>query len=295
MKVFKVPKNLKIYREVDYPPHNKSFNLEGEVSKRLIKKRKQIKTDLTFLPIQWTNYFMRYSKNPEEIKKFYDKKIKNNKKSFFTVIQYADGNLIETSGITYFAASGLNNKLTGPDTTCIEIPLLADKHVVSKNKNSEKKYLGSFIGRNTHPIRKKLSESLKNNPSFYFDLFDEPSISKERQKKFLDLMDSSYFALCPRGYGVTSYRLYEAFEFGVVPVYVSREDQYYLPFKDVIDWEKLCVFHDPEKEDNLENKLEKLISTEKYKEMVHYGKYCNENYFNFEFLTDYIIQKIEKL
>ena len=36
-------------------------------------------------------------------------------------------------------------------------------------------------------------------------------------------------------------------------------------------------------------------STEKYKEMVHYGKYCNENYFNFEFLTDYIIQKIEKL
>ena len=44
--------------------------------------------------------------------------------------------------------------------TIAEIPLLADKHVVSKNKNSEKKYLGSFIGRNTHPIRKKLSESL---------------------------------------------------------------------------------------------------------------------------------------
>ena len=74
MKVFKVPKNLKIYREVDYPPHNKSFNLEGEVSKRLIKKKKQIKTNLTFLPIQWTNYFMRYSKNLEEVKKFYEKK-----------------------------------------------------------------------------------------------------------------------------------------------------------------------------------------------------------------------------
>ena len=59
MKVFKVPKNLKIYREVDYPPHNKSFNLEGEVSKRLIKKKNQIETNLTFLPIQWTNYFIK--------------------------------------------------------------------------------------------------------------------------------------------------------------------------------------------------------------------------------------------
>ena len=65
-------------------------------------------------------------------------------------------------------------------------------------------------------------------------------------------MQSSYFALCPRGYGVTSYRLYEAFEFGVVPVYISREDEYYLPFEDIVDWDKLCVFHDPDKEDDLE-------------------------------------------
>ena len=93
MKVFKVPKNLKIYREVDYPPHNKSFNLEGEVSKWLIKKRKQIKTDLTFLPIQWTNYFMRYSKNPEEIKKFYDKKIKIIKKVFLQLFNMQMGTL----------------------------------------------------------------------------------------------------------------------------------------------------------------------------------------------------------
>lgn len=297
MEVFKVPKNLKIYKEVDYPPHNKSFNLEGEISKRLIEKRWDIETNLTFLPIQWTNYFIKnkYGKNLEEVKKFYQKKIKNKNRDLFTVIQYADGNLIETSGITYFAASGLNDELSGPNTTCIKIPLLTDKHGISKNSNSEKQYIGSFIGRNTHPVRESLSKSLKDNPNFYFELFDEPNISGERQRKFLDLMQSSYFALCPRGYGVTSYRLYESFEFGVVPVYISREDEYYLPFEDIVDWDKLCVFYDPDKEDDLEAKLKKLISSGKYKEMVDYGMHCSENYFNFEFLTTYIIDKVEKL
>ena len=42
MRVFRVPKNLKIYKKVNYPPHNSSFNLEGEISRRLIKRSKDI-------------------------------------------------------------------------------------------------------------------------------------------------------------------------------------------------------------------------------------------------------------
>ena len=106
-------------------------------------------------------------------------------------------------------------------------------------------------------------------------------------------MNNSYFSLCPRGYGVTSYRLYESFDFNVVPVYISTESEYYLPFKEIIDWRKLCVFYDPTKEDNLQSKLENILNSEQYQEMIEYGNFCNNKYFNFDFITDYIIKTIE--
>lgn len=296
MRVFKVPKNLKIYKKVNYPPHNSSFNLEGEISRRLIKRSKDINTKFTFLPIQWTNYFIKnkYGKNLDEIKKFYEKKIKNSSKKFFTVLQYADGNLFETSSITYFAASGLKVDFMNSDTKLIKIPLLAEKHH-KQLRTFDKKFLASFIGRNTHPIRENLIKEFGDNSAFYIEVFDEPVISDERQKKFVDLMNSSFFSLAPRGYGVTSYRLYESFEFSTVPVYISNEKEYYLPFEDIIDWKKLCVFFDPDKDGNLQERLEEIISSGEYEEMLEYGDYCNRKFFNFDYVTEYIIDKVEIL
>jgi hypothetical protein len=53
-------------------------------------------------------------------------------------------------------------------------------------------------------------------------------------------MLESYFALCPRGVGSTSYRFYEAMQLGVVPVLIADEDT--RPFRKQIDWETCSVF-----------------------------------------------------
>tara|TARA_B100000575_G_C23140808_1_gene663800 strand:- start:1404 stop:2309 length:906 start_codon:yes stop_codon:yes gene_type:complete len=297
VKILKVPKNLRIFKKAAYPPHNTGLNLEGEITKNLIKRKRKINTNITFLPIQWTNYFIKnkYGKNLEELNNFYQKKIEKNNKRFFTVIQYADGNLIETKNITYFAASGLKTEFQNEDTKLIELPLITQKHKSDHRKITEKKYLASFIGRNTHEYRKLINNQIKNNSRFYYELFDEPEIKDDKKEKFIDLMNNSYFSLCPRGYGVTSYRLYESFDFNIVPVYISTESEYYLPFKEIIDWKKLCVFYDPTKENDLQSKLENILDSERYQEMIAYGKFCNNKYFNFDFLTDYIIKTIESV
>ena len=295
MKILKVPKNLRIFNKVAYPPHNTGLNLEGKITKKLLKRKRKINTNFTFLPIQWTNYFIKnkYGKNLEELNNFYQKKIEKNNKKFFTVIQYADGNLIETKNITYFAASGLKKEFQNEETKLVELPLITQKHNNVHRKIKEKKYLGSFIGRDTHEYRKLINNQIKNNNRFYYELFDEPEINDDKKEKFIDLMNNSYFSLCPRGYGVTSYRLYESFDFNVVPVYISTESEYYLPFKEIIDWRKLCVFYDPTKEDSLQTKLENILNSEQYQEMIEYGNFCNNKYFNFDFITDYIIKTIE--
>jgi len=51
--------------------------------------------------------------------------------------------------------------------------------------------------------------------------------NKEAQRDFADIMAHSHFALCPRGMGLGSIRLFEAMEMGVAPVLLS--DRYALP------------------------------------------------------------------
>ena len=123
--------------------------------------------------------------------------------------------------------------------------------------------------------------------------FSSPVINEENQHIFKNLMEKSYFSLCPRGYGVTSYRLFESFQFSTVPVYISEEKDYYLPFEDIIDWEKLCVLQDINSIKHLPKRLNDIINSGKYKSMLEYGAYCNNNFFNYDFITKYIIEKIE--
>jgi len=294
MKVVRLPKNLKIFKKVDYPPHNIGFNLEGEITKRLLESAKNIETNLKFLPIQWTNYFIKnkYGKNLSELEKYNNKKLKNKKNNYFTVIQYADGHLVETENILFFSASGLDKKLLNKSTSYIKIPLIAEEHKKLEN-NVNKKYIASFIGRNTHDVRTQMKDVLNNEERFKINVFSSPVINEENQHIFKNLMEKSYFSLCPRGYGVTSYRLFESFQFSTVPVYISEEKDYYLPFEDIIDWEKLCVLQDINSIKHLPKRLNDIINSGKYKSMLEYGAYCNNNFFNYDFITKYIIEKIE--
>ena len=59
------------------------------------------------------------------------------------------------------------------------------------------------------------------------------------RRRFVELMSRSVFALCPRGYGRTSYRMYEALQLGCIPVYIH--DESWLPYADELDWREFAV------------------------------------------------------
>lgn len=127
----------------------------------------------------------------------------------------------------------------------ISIPLLSSTHKASFSANwtGKRRMLASFIGNmSVHPIRGLMQESLSKRNRVCI----EPGKYKfsGHINQFDKLMLNSTFALCPRGYGNTSFRLVEAMQFGTIPVYIS--DVFTLPYSDKIDWDKIAVLIRPD-------------------------------------------------
>ena len=99
---------------------------------------------------------------------------------------------------------------------------------------SPKKYLFSFTGRNCHPLRTAiLSQQIEREDVFRkdtseFNLFTHNGEGKAASQKFyVEVMEASKFAVCPRGAGASSIRLFEAMKIGVAPIIIS--DDWILP------------------------------------------------------------------
>ena len=126
------------------------------------------------------------------------------------------------------------------NTSCHStIPLLCSPHLTTPIKETgRRKYLASFIGNlNIHPMRKTMEKQLSKYKNII--IRDGKYTDGSDTDTFENLMRHSTFALCPRGFGNTSFRLIEAMEYGSIPVYIS--DVHSLPFDDVIDWNMCCV------------------------------------------------------
>jgi len=127
-----------------------------------------------------------------------------------------------------------------PEQGWITVPLVSNKSNSNNNYKSNNKrcYLASFIGNiDVHPIRKKMQQ--------VFAAVDKTIVKNGAYKdkgdvnEFEKLMTNSVFALCPRGFGTTSFRITEAMEYGCIPVYIS--DKLSLPFHEKINMADVCV------------------------------------------------------
>ena len=105
-------------------------------------------------------------------------------------------------------------------------------------------------------------------------------------------MRNSIFSLCPRGFGPTSFRLYEAIQMGTIPVYIAEKNEHILPFANKIDWKKLCVIANISDLKSLDKKLISIVEKGEHKEKLKYGKYCLENYLNYDFISKEIIRTV---
>jgi len=92
-----------------------------------------------------------------------------------------------------------------------------------------KKYLFSFVGRKSHPVRKRLYRAkwptrevfVANITDEYNHWVDEGEKYRQIQTRYWQIMAESKFVICPRGQGASSIRLFEAMQAGVAPVVVS--------------------------------------------------------------------------
>ena len=96
--------------------------------------------------------------------------------------------------------------------------------------------------------------------------------------------------MSPRGYGRSSFRLYEAIQLGSIPVFIY--DHKWLPFEDEIDWNEFSVLIDI---NNIQN-IDIILSSytpEKIKQMQDnlYNYWINN--FTMESICKKIIKRFE--
>lgn len=132
------------------------------------------------------------------------------------------------------AVSGFYIRVTENDSLDISEPI------------EDSRYLYSFIGnRRNHPIRKEILR-LVDLRAFLRDSSRDPvqqadgacGSNQVRGRLFRDVMANSKFVLCPRGIGISSWRLFETMRAGRVPVIIS--DQWVPPVGP--DWTTFCIF-----------------------------------------------------
>ena len=244
MSLARIENRFLISREgSNYPPHHSGDHLEETFVKfwqiNGSGKRKLI-------PVHWTavyNHRIREglgegtpnSKVRRELQSYLDSLPKND--SYFIVCTHDDApaeNLPPDTQI--FSAGGNSSKID------VTIPLTCSSH--KEISDPIRTIPISFVGSITHDIRQKLLMFVNQKPGVFLQVFEwQENISPERSQNFKNVTQNSMFTLCPRGYGATSYRLYESIQLGSIPVYVS--DKHLLPWSDEIDWNDFCVIIKP--------------------------------------------------
>jgi hypothetical protein len=217
-----------------YPPHSEDYGVEQDFLLYLQANQELLsstpdRADWHYLPIFWTRWHLNHHfgrTGLQELKQEVDRAIIDDSKTF-TICQNDDGPIVDTGKITLFLASRKT-------PNGIDIPLLCSPHQVPAVKPA-KKYLASFVGNvATHPIRREMVNHLVHRPDVY--LYDGHLSASFFVEKVLE----SLIALCPRGYGGSSFRFYEVMQLGVVPFLIGDIDT--RPFKKFILWDHVSLF-----------------------------------------------------
>lgn len=207
----RVPPELQPKQRALYPPDN-TYEFERWL-KDNIKPQELIGKERVYLPILWTGYWCNNGYGTKDkakrvIQRFIDSLPRS--KRFWTVVQYDDGPMVDFKDldIKIFGMSG--GRIDYP------LPLLCMPHKY-EFPGIQKDIFCSFIGADTHPIRRELVKEFKGRPDCLVE------IKKVDLQKYCEVLSRSVFALCPRGYGKSSFRIMEAIHYGAIPVYVSDE------------------------------------------------------------------------
>ncbi len=287
IKIFPGFRNFRPERYLEYPPHQGNEQLIEEFFFQFIETQKNhnIGKKIYYIPIFWTNYFMKknYGKNIRFLKivtrvfNFLTKKMNK-----FTIVQFAGGTKVPLDNTIIFSCAGSYLSEIGKNSLYVPIPLVSKNHNQVNIEN--KKYKVGFVGRDTHTCRQKIVEQLSGLKDYNIKIVNDYNNISE----FESIVNNSIFSLCPRGTSPTSFRLYEALEMGSIPIYIS--DEFWLPFKDYINWEEFCILVKPDSIDKIPFIVDSLIKESKHIDMIVKGKEAFNKFFTMEKVSEEIIK-----
>ena len=214
-----------------YPPYHKGEYLEDYYM--TFSDNNSINTDRIYIPVSWTTYYCDgYNRN--ELQSFLNNLDPSLK--YYTVCQHDDAPQENLPEDTLIFSAGGNCEKSG----VIPIPLVCSPLPSELVVERERTILLSFVGSVTHPIRQKCIESLRDESDVELAFSNWSNrVPEDNFKYFINKTLSSKFCLAPRGYGASSFRMYEAMQLGSIPVYVT--DKVYTPFTDILDWNDFAV------------------------------------------------------
>jgi hypothetical protein len=278
-----------------YPPYHTGPYLEEYFLYyyfKNIEKFKNVKHQ--YIPVLWTELYLHVASLVDDLQNDLNELDKD--KFYFTVSQHDDAPFQQLPPNTINFSAGGNQPNTTP------IPLICSP--ITDVKEVEKDIFCSFVGSITaplegwglvsHNLRMKMLETLVDKKEYVLKPKSWTNeVKKDRQDMFLDLTARSKFTLCPRGYGATSFRLYEAMQLKSVPVYIYYEKPH-LPFVDRINWNDICVLINIDDIGKLDDTL-KNISNEKYANMVKTMQETYQKYFTLEGMCNGILETLENI
>ena len=264
-----------------YPPHQRGPLIEAQFHAFYLRHRDQFPPTPVYLPVFWTSYYAShdFARRPlRQLQEFLDGALARDT-TYFTIVQHADGiiNYLRPGQVIAFAAGGAGD---------IPIPLLCDPHPVI---DAPRDVFASFIGMPTHPCRRRLRALADRDARFV--IRDTDDIART-QPDFADLMRRSVFALCPRGHGKTSFRLYEALQLGAIPVYLF--DELWLPYMDELNWRRLAVLAHVDEIPALPEILD-AISPETIAAMRGAIRDALDRYFTFDACARWILRTVQAI
>ena len=263
-----------------YPPYHTGLYLEDYFMDFLFKNKPN--TGRYFIPVSWTSYYNNMM--PRNILQAFLNSLNQNL-PYYVVCQHDDAPIEKLPPNTLIFSAGGN--YSGPN--CIPLPLICSS--LKKPDKTDKDIFCSFVGSGTHEIRNELFKTWKDDKDFLFTQGGwDIKVSEDKLNHFITVTNRSKFALCPRGYGKSSFRLYEAMQIGAVPVYVS--DDHYLPWTDELDWNDFCVLVQQKDIPNLKNILSSIDDV-KYNSMLNKAKQIYDTYFTLEGMTNNILKRVQ--
>lgn len=274
MNIHNVPNKFLIKTNLEYPLGNKMIFEEFFYNKFIEDKPE---TNKVYLPIQWTSFYLETRINQNiniNDLQTYLNSIPMDKK-YFTIVQYDDGIINNTSHLDLF-------KFSSGGIGDYAIPLNCLPYVQNKTKRDIfASFIGSIKGR--HSVREKMQD--------YTKILKDYIISECIDFTFFkDIMERSIFSLCPRGYGKTSFRINESLNLGSIPVYIY--DDAWIPFDDKINFEDYGVLIHESKLNQLD-KILKSYSTDRIQQMQEYGNYVYNEYYLYESCYKHIIEMLK--